>query len=78
MTFEPRRFDIVTMLEVLEYLETPQSALKHVVALANRYVAVSVPSVPDDNPEHLLLFSPTNLERMRLKLPQHTLALNTC
>ena len=50
-------FDIVTMLEVLEHIPDVQAAISAAVRLAKRYVIVSVPSKPDDNPEHIHLLT---------------------
>ena len=50
-------FDCVTLLEVLEHIPDVQAAVKNALRLARRYVVVTVPSKPDNNPEHIHLLT---------------------
>jgi len=59
-----QKFDVVTMLEVLEHLPDPETALRNAVRLAQRYVVLSVPLHEDDNPAHLRLFSEKTFAEM--------------
>lgn len=62
--FAARSFDVVTMLKVLQHLKNPQSASCGAVAVVRRFVSISVRSVPDENPEHLHLFTADQLRDM--------------
>ncbi len=50
-------FDVVTMLEVLEHIPDVGRAVRAAVRLAKSYVVVTVPSKPDNNPEHIHLLT---------------------
>lgn len=57
-----KSYDVVTMLEVLEHIPDTEAAVRNAVRLARNYIIVSVPSKPDDNPEHIHLFSNDDLK----------------
>lgn len=61
---EARSFDVVTLLEVLEHIPDVQGAVNAAVRLAKRYVVVSVPSKPDNNPEHIHLLTKNKLTEL--------------
>ena len=59
--FPEDSFDIVTMLEVLEHIPNVEKAVKSAVNIARLYVVVTVPSKPDNNPEHIHLLTKDKL-----------------
>jgi len=48
--------DLVIISEVLEHLEEPLLALQEAARITSQYLIVTVPSKPDDNPEHIQFF----------------------
>jgi len=64
MPFGDGQFDIVTLLEVLEHIPDTGRALAEVCRVARRFVVLSVPSKPDNNPEHIHLFDMAMLKQL--------------
>lgn len=62
-----KSFDVVTMLEVMEHIPNTEAVVRNAIRLARNYVIVSVPSKPDDNPEHIHLFTNEDLKRLFLE-----------
>ena len=59
-----KSYDVVTMLEVMEHIPDTEAVVRNVIRLAHNYIGVSVPSKPDDNPEHIHLFSNEDLKSL--------------
>lgn len=63
-TLPDKCVDVVTVLEVLEHIPDAEAAARQALRLARQYVLVTVPSKPDDNPEHIHLFSNDDLAHL--------------
>ena len=62
--FPDDSYDVVSLLEVLEHIPEVEKAVTSAVKMARQYVVVSVPSKPDNNPEHIHLLTKDKLTQM--------------
>lgn len=64
LPFEDDFFDVVTALEILEHQENPYLTAKEILRVAKNFVIISVPSKPDNNPQHLHLLKQKDVQNM--------------
>lgn len=62
--FPDNHFDVVSLLEVLEHIPQVERAVASAVRMAKQYVVVTVPSKPDNNPEHIHLLTKGRLTEL--------------
>ena len=48
--------DIVIASEILEHLNEPFKCILESVRIARKYIIITVPAKPDDNPQHIQYF----------------------
>lgn len=64
LDFDNDSFDCVTFLETLEHIPHPETAMREALRVARRWLVLSVPSEPDENPEHIHLFTEEHLRNL--------------
>jgi len=57
-------FDVVTALEVIEHIPDARAAVSEMIRFAGKYFIASVPSKPDNNPDHIHLFNTESFEEL--------------
>ncbi len=62
--YPDRAFDLVILTEVLEHLVADHAALAEAVRVSRSRVLVSVPTKPDESPDHLRGYDSAALERL--------------
>jgi len=63
-TLGPNSFDVVTALEVIEHIPDAAAAMTAIFRVSRQYIIGSVPSKPDNNPEHVHFFSSEAFEKL--------------
>jgi ubiquinone/menaquinone biosynthesis C-methylase UbiE len=70
LQFPDKSFHTVTMLEVLEHIPDYRKAVSEIIRVARTHIVLSVPSKPDDNPEHINFFTKESLSKLLLTFPK--------
>lgn len=69
LNFPDNHFDVVTLLEVLEHIPDAANAFQEALRVTKRFLIVSVPSKPDENPEHIHLIDENRIGQFLADLP---------
>jgi len=62
--FDNDSFDVVSALEVIEHIPNAGAAVSEIVRVAKRFIIISVPSKPDNNPDHVHFFTQQKFEEL--------------
>ena len=57
-------YDAVVASEVLEHIPDVQKALTTIVRISKKWIIITVPNKPDNNPDHIHFLKPENFEKM--------------
>ncbi len=55
--YDDNKYQVVTLLEVLEHIPNYKDALENAIRISKEYIIISVPSKEDNNPEHIHLLT---------------------
>ncbi len=69
LNFVDNHFDVVTLLEVLEHIPDAAKAFREALRVTKCFLVVSVPSKPDENPEHIHLIDEKQIRQFAADLP---------
>jgi len=64
LPFDTDSFDAACLFEVLEHVENPVPVMREALRVSRRDVFLSVPCKPDDNPQHVRLFTEGTLKKL--------------
>lgn len=69
LKFPDNHFDVVTLLEVLEHIPDTAKTFQEALRVTKRFLIISVPSKPDENPEHIHLIDENQIRQFAANLP---------
>lgn len=66
-------FEVITALEVIEHIPDTEQVIAQLYRLTQKHIFISVPSKPDDNPEHIHLFDEAKFKELFAPYPHISL-----
>lgn len=64
INLESNSFDVVVASEVIEHIPDAQRAVAEMLRIAKQYFIATVPSKPDENPDHLHYFTTDDFQKL--------------